>query len=465
MPTTQFTRRSLLSAAALTPTIATARYQQPEIRVFDVFNYGAAGDGATLDTAAFQKAINAAAASAGTAQVLVRGGHKYLLGTIELKSNIDFHLAEKAELVASTHREDYRGPALITANGAHRLTISGTGSIDGRAKEFMTRYDQENEIWIPREWRPKIFVLTGCRDLNIRDITFGQAPSWGLHMLGCDGILVENLKIHNLLNVPNCDGIDPDHCRNVLIRKCHITCGDDAIVIKSSRQPKNYGPSENIIVRDCVIDTQDSGLKIGSETVGDIREVRMENCEIRNSSRGLCIQLRDEGNISTVEFHNIKLTSRYFSDPWWGRGEAISVTAIPRSAGAKIGRIHGVHISNVTAKAENSVRISGTAASRIRDVILENVSVTLDRWTHYPGGVFDDRPTSAQRGIEGHRTPGFFIGYADDVTLKDCSISWGKNVPEYFSYALEARKVTHLNIEHLKGHAAHPDHHKNTSIS
>jgi hypothetical protein len=461
----KITRRELLYAATISPTLEVAGLRAQGTRVFDVFHYGAAGDGISVDTAAFQKAINAAAAAGENSQVLVRGPYKYLIGTIELKGSIDFHLASDAVLVASTHREDYREPALITANGAHRLTISGTGTIDGRAQEFMSHYDDQNEIWVPRDWRPKIFLLTQCGDLHIRDISFGQAPSWGLHMLGCDGVVVENIRIHNLPKVPNSDGIDPDHCRNVVIRKCHISTGDDAIVIKSSRQPKQYGPTENIIVRDCTIDTQDAGLKIGSETTGDIRDVRMENCEIRSSGRGLCIQLRDEGNISSLEFHNIKLTSRYFSEPWWGRGEAISFTAIPRTAGAKIGHLRGVRVSNVTAKSENSVRISGSPASRIQDVVLENVSITLDRWTSYPGGTFDNRPTNAQRAIETRGTPGFFVSYANDVTLGNCSVSWGKNVPEYFSYAVQGRDVRRLNIEHLKGHSAHPGRQKTTSIS
>jgi len=75
----------------------------------------------------------------------------------------------------------------------------------------MKRYDKENEWWLPADFRPKMFVLTGCKDLEIRDITFGDAPEWGLHMIGCEHVLVDNLKIRNLLDVPNCDGIDPDH--------------------------------------------------------------------------------------------------------------------------------------------------------------------------------------------------------------------------------------------------------------
>ena len=210
-----------------------------------MLKYGAAGDGKTLDSAAFQRAIDEAAAYAGKAQVLVRGGHKYLIGTIELKGAIDFHLADDAELLISTNREDYRGGlpgsqngdtmaaalgAVITATGTQGLKITGTGNIQGRAKEFMTRYDDAGGIWMPGPFRPKMFVLTSCKDLQVRDITFAEAPNWGLHMLGCDGVLVDNVTVRNLLDVPNCDGIDPDHSRNVEIRNCNIAAGDDGVV-------------------------------------------------------------------------------------------------------------------------------------------------------------------------------------------------------------------------------------------
>lgn len=483
------TRRSLLKtgaalagAATLSPLHAFAsqrparaqsasRSGSAQVRIFDVLKYGAMGDGKTLDSGAFQRAIDAAAAYSGKAQVLVRGGHKYLVGTIELKGAIDFHLADDAQLLISTRREDYRGGlpgsvagdtmsaalgAVITATGAQGLRITGTGNIQGRAKEFMARYDEAGGIWIPGPFRPKMFVLTGCTDLEVRDITFAEAPNWGLHLLGCDGVLVDTVKVRNLLDVPNCDGIDPDHSRNVEIRNCDIVSGDDGVVIKCSRQPTDYGPAANIHVHDCTIATQDAGLKIGTETTSDIHDIRFERCRIKTASRGLCIQLRDEGNIYNIDFRDITFTSRFYPAPWWGRGEAISFTAIPRTPSSKPGTLHHVTVTNVNGHAENSVRLCGSAASRVHDVTLDRVSVTLARTTNFPGALFDNRPTTAVPAIEPHDTPGFSIEHADDVTLRDCSVAWGANPPDSFTYAVEARDTTGLRIEGLTGGPAHP---------
>ena len=411
-------RREMLRAAAMYAGAAAVRplmASGPPVRIFDVAKYGAVGDGKTLDSPAIQRAIDEAAAYAGKAQVLVRGGRKYLAGTLVLKGSIDFHLADDAQLLASLRREDYLGgaasaadadkmgamtDALIVANGAQGLKITGTGTYQGRAREFMKGYDRENEFWTPMDWRPKMFVLTSCRELEVRDITFAEAPNWGLHMLGCDGVLVDNVKVRNLLDVPNCDGIDPDHSRNVEITNCNIVCGDDGVVVKASRQAKEFGPSANIRVRDCVIETQDAGLKIGTETTSDVHDVTFERCRIKTSSRGLCIQLRDEGSVYNIKFKDIAFESRYYSDIWWGRGEAISFTAIPRLPETKLGVMHHITVENVTGRAENSVRVRGCEASRPHDIVLDHVDLTLDRWTRYKGGVYDNRPTKVLAVIE-----------------------------------------------------------------
>ena len=420
---------------------------------FNVLDFGAKGDGATLDTAAIQRAIDTAAAGRG--RVVVPRGRKFVVGTLELKSGIDFHLT--GELLISTNQTDYTGDAVITASNALNLRLTGSGNICGRSLSFMTNYDAPNEWWLFQEWRPKLFVLTGCTNLVVRDISFGDTPFWGLHLLGCENVLVENVTVNNRLDVPNCDGIDPDHCRNVEIRRCHITCGDDAIVIKATRQTNDFGACANIRVRDCVLRTQDAGLKIGTETTSDIHDILFERCKIISSSRGLCIQLRDEGDVFNVTFRDVRFVSRYHSAPWWGCGEAISFTAIPRKLETKLGKLHDILVQNVSGLAENSVRIHGSTTSHIENIRFENVAVKFDRHTKYPGGIFDNRPTKVHPPIEPHSTPGFSVRFADNVTLKNCSVVWGNSRPEYFGSALESENTRDLRLTGFQGTAAHPD--------
>ncbi|MFV8325349.1 glycoside hydrolase family 28 protein [Flavobacterium sp. ZS1P14] len=438
---------------------------QKATTVIDVTKYGAIGDGKALDTKAIQKAIDAAAKLGNGTRVLVPANHQYLISTIILKSNIEFHLQGNAQLLVSTKKEDYSVEGSIIANDVKNLKISGTGSINGRALEFMSHYDTTKEIWMPKDWRPKLFILTKCKDLEITEITIEKAPSWSLHMLGCENVLIDGVKIKNNLDVPNCDGIDPDHCRNVEIRSCEISCGDDAIVVKATQQEIDYGPSANIWVHDCSIETQDSGLKIGTETTQDIYNIVFERCEIKTSCRGLTIQLRDEGDVYNIVFKDINFTSRYHSDPWWGRGEAISLTAIPRTAETKIGKIHTVLIKNVKGIAENSIRINGTKESRISTVRLDNVNVTLNRWTKYPGNLFDNRPTKAYDGIEAHDTPGIFIRYSDGVVVENCSIGWGNSIPAYFTNAIQATNASGIELINFKGASANPAKYKDVDIS
>lgn len=426
-------------------------------RTVNVTSHGAVGDGLADDTAAIQRAIEIAAAASNGTRVLVPGGRRYRVGALQLKGRIEFHLADDAELVVSERPDDFAGSmAVLNARDVPGLTLSGTGRINGRSREFMTHYDAQEEWWRPKAFRPRLALFTGCRDLVVRDVSFEQAPSWTLHLLGCEDVQVDRVKIRNQLDVPNCDGIDPDHCRRVEITNCEISCGDDAIVVKTSRGGAGYGASENISVRDCVLETQDAGVKIGTETVSDIRRISFERCTIRTSNRGCAIQLRDEGNVSGVLFRDITFLARHHSPPWWGHGEAISLTALPRTPGAKVGRLSGVRCENITGRAENSVRISGCAESRISDVTFDRVEVTLDRWTKYPGGAWDNRPTTAYPAVEPHGTPGIHVRHADKVALRRCRVAWGGNCPDYFTHALEASGVTKLSYPEFIGTAAHP---------
>ena len=429
-------------------------------KTFNVLDFGAKGDGKTLDSPAIQRAIDSAAYYGNGSQVLIPGKKRYLVGTIVLKSDIELHIEEDAELFISTDSTHYINDAVIYAYDVKNLRITGKGYINGRDLEFMKYYDKIDEWWIFKNWRPKIFILTKVNNLEIRDISFGQAPFWGLHMLGCENVLVDNIKVKNNLEVPNCDGIDPDHCRNVVIQNCHIISGDDAIVIKATRQNENFGPSANILVRDCILETQDAGVKIGTETTQDIYNIVFENIKIITSSRGIAIQLRDEGNVHDITFKDIEFKSRYYSKPWWGRGEAISFTAIPRLPDSKIGNLYNIKLLNITGYAENSIRICGTIESRIKDVLLENVNITLNKTTKYEGGLFDNRPTRKYEPTPKHDNPGIFISYADNILLKNCIVNWGENRPEYYTNALRAENSTNIKLINFKGKSANPKKYK-----
>jgi Glycosyl hydrolases family 28 len=424
----------------------------PGKRAFDVADFGAVGDGYAADTAAVQAAIDACAADGG-GRVLLRGTRWYRVGTIRLRDRVDLHLDEGAVLRASLDRAGYPRDALIVADGARGISITGPGRIEGRSGHFMTRWDPAGQIYQPAAWRPRMFALRGCRDVVIRDVTLADAPFWGLHLLGCDHVGVERFTVRNNLQVPNCDGIDIDHCRDVEVRDCSVHTGDDAIVVKTTGQAG--GEVRGVHVHDCELVTQDSALKIGSETTAGISGIRFERCHVPSCNRACTIQLRDAGDVHDVTFTDITFTSRYFADPWWGHGEGVCVTALPRDGRSATGQVSGLTLRRIRGESENSLRLEGSAGSRLRDVLLDDVGVRLSRWTGFAGGVFDNRP-AAGPGLVPHDTPGIYIAHADRVRLRDARVSWAGGVPEYFTHALTCVDVTDLDLAGFYGQAARP---------
>jgi Glycosyl hydrolases family 28 len=323
--------------------------------------------------------------------------------------------------------------------------------------KFMTTYSETDERWEPKKFRPRMFSLKSCRDLEISGISFGHSPQWGMHLLGCERVLVDGVRVGNYMDVPNCDGIDPHRCRDVEIRNCNIVCADDGVVVKASEQSEDYGSSRNIVVKDCVVTSGDSGLKIGTETFGDISKILFERCKVISGGRGPTITYRQSGNIEDVEFRDIEVSAEHHAARWWGWGEAVSVTAWPRTAEGKVGYLRNIRMRNIKGRSENSVRIDGQKDQPVEDVLLENMDITVDRWTKYPGGHFDNRPTKpGDQGLEAHGTPVFSIRNARNVTVRDCVARWGNDRQEYFTNALEADNVQGLKIEHFTGEAASP---------
>jgi polygalacturonase len=448
-------RRSFIGSGA---SAAAAFFFRAPQRDFDVKAFGAKGDGTALDTAAIQAAIDAAAAAGAGARVIVPGGSKYLVGALHLKSQIEFHLAEDATLLASADRSAYPDEAsgILMADDAVGLKITGSGHIDGQGMKFVTSYSKTDERWEPVSFRPRIFSLRRCTDLEVSGVSFGHAPFWGLHLLGCERVLVDGITVRNFLDLPNCDGIDPDHCRDVEIRNCDIVSADDAIVIKTSDQKIDYGPSRNITVKDCRVTSRDSGLKIGTETFGDISKIRFERCVIQGG-RGPTITHRQRGHISDVEFNDIQVTAEHHAARWWGTGEAINISVRPRVAGATVGTLRDIKLRNVRGRAENSARIDGSPDNLIQDVLLENIDLTIDKWTDFPGGKFDNRPTMAGvEGLEPHDTPVFSLRNGSRVLMQDCKARWGRPVQPYWGPALEVENVKDFQLVRFEGEASNP---------
>jgi polygalacturonase len=322
--------------------------------------------------------------------------------------------------------------------------------------------------------RYMLMTLVKCDHLRITGVALRDAASWFIHPVGCDDVLIEGISIVGDLRVPNNDGIDPDHCRNVRIANCFIQTGDDAIVFKNTLlcdQWADLGPCENITVTGCVIVSRSSALKI-DEVWNDCRNIVFDSCVIYASNRGMCIQSRDRGNIENVLFSNIIVETRLFSAWWWGKAEPICITHMPRDAETKLGRVRHITFSNITCNSENSVYIHGWKGNPVEDIVLNNVKVTLDKKTAWQGGWYDPRPGSVfkpgpvrsiapadelnvRKGLYKHNTVGIYCRDAKDVTLRDVQVRWGENRPRYFGSALETHNVEGLVLDNFKGHAAH----------
>ena len=387
--------------------------------------------------------------------MLLPAGRTYLCGTIRLKPNVDLYIETGAILKGTTDGNAY-GPerVLITAIDGSNISISGPGTIDGDSPAWMDRL--EGDIFKAKPGRPGLIYIRNCTQVNLVDVTIRNSASWTVHLIGCEDVLIRDIRILNDLRVPNCDGIDPDHCRNVRIANCFIQAGDDGIVTKNTRDFAHYGPCENITVTGCTIISRSCAIKIGTESCGDFRNFVFNSCVIYGSNRGLGIQLRDYGTIENVIFSDMVVGTELHGPQWWGKAEPIYVTAIPRTAETKLGRIRNIQFSNIICRGENGVFIHGWQNHPLEDIVLDNVQVEIGKWTTYPGGFYDTRP-GIHEGVYEHKTAGIFIRHASGVELRNVKVSWGENPPDYFGSAVEVHDVIGLELDIFKGQAAHPD--------
>lgn len=267
----------------------------------NVRDYGAVGDGKTLDTAAIQSAIDAGG------EVYFPSG-VYRTGTLYLKSHGGLRLGAGAVLLASTERADYNADDFCEQNavfasefvtGAHLIVaveredifICGEGTIDGNGRYWMneTKRSGESRICAPNAERiAQMLFLCECQNVRISGVTLRNAPYWHLFLHGCEDVQLHGLRIFgNRLQYTN-DGIDLDCCRRVTVSDCIIETGDDAITLRANdKRLKTKRACEDITVTNCVLSSYcDYAIRVGVGA-GTIRNCLFSNLRIRESNIGI----------------------------------------------------------------------------------------------------------------------------------------------------------------------------------
>lgn len=408
---------------------------------YQVMDFGARGDGIFDDTQAIQKAIDQCY-EAGGGRVVLESGHTFISRTLELKSHVDFHISSGAVLKASDYftryyeeellkagrnlteddfpYEDRPFHSLLFAKEEAHVTISGMGCIDGNESMY---YKHVRQYHISGAKYPRIHLMmaVGCDHLTVKDVTFQNSGCWTLHPVGCHDVLIQNIRILNNLKMENCDGIDPDHCKNVRILGCYISCGDDCIVIKNTKEYRRYGDTENIVISGCNLSATSAAIKIGTEGVNHFRNILIEGCTITRSNRGISLQIRDGGNVERMICQNLLIDTRRFSDDWWGTAEPICITSIDRSSGNTSGKIRDCMFSNIFCEGENGIFLYTPVPGRISNISFHNVDITLKKTSKWPLVGHDIRPCEGT-GWMHKKIEGFYAENVEGCVQKDVSI-------------------------------------------
>ncbi|ONK68498.1 uncharacterized protein A4U43_C05F12350 [Asparagus officinalis] len=270
------------------------------------------------------------------------------------------------------------------------------------------------------ECRPRLVGFIGSKNVRVWDITLNQPAYWCFHLVRCNNTLIHDISIYGDFNSPNNDGIDIEDSNNTVIRRCHIDTGDDAICPKSST-----GPVYNLTVSDCWIRTKSCAIKLGSASFFNFKRLLFDNITIVDSHRGLGMQIRDGGNVSSVVFSNINMSTRYYDPLWWGRAEPIYITTCPRDSSSKAGTISDVTFVNISSVSENGVFLSGSKDGFLRNIKFKNVNLTYGRWTRYPGGLYDYRPGC--QGLVNHSLGGIMMENVLGLDVNNVKMRWSKS--------------------------------------
>jgi hypothetical protein len=363
---------------------------------FDVRDYGARGDGEALDTGAVQAALDAAGARGG--RVVVPPG-RYLCGTIELRSHTTLDLQPNAVIAGSPdlghyvkrswgHHKDITPWHLVLAEDVENIAIIGEGVIDGRGPAF---WEPERPtpwtFWRPRMERVSPMVeLVRCRDVRVENVTLRDSAGWHLHLHDCDGARLRGLVIRGSLFGPNGDGIDLSGCRGVTVSDCDISCGDDAIALKTTEFSRSC---EDIVITNCVLETSCVAVRLGFESRQDFRRVSVSNLAVKRCSRVIDLRSIEGAVIEDVVVSGVTATTN--SGFPANRPIEMTVAGVPNvyKEGlpeehphygmdrplTKQGAIRRITLRDIDVETDGRVMLCAEEGLELSDILLDNVEL------------------------------------------------------------------------------------------
>ncbi len=278
---------------------------------YPVTDFGARGDGVTVNTQSIQATIEACSGEGG-GRVLVAGG-SFVTGTLFLKDYVDLHIAPGATLLGSTdiadyaentHKNMYKNEphmdrCLIFARGVKTISITGSGTIDGQGqrKNFPNKGSR---------YRPMMIRLLDCTNIRMRDVTLKNPAAWTSAWLYCSDIVVDGITIHSRAN-GNGDGLDFDGCRDVRVSNCAFDTSDDSICLQTSRVDR---PCRDVVITNCSFCSKWAGIRIGLLSRGNIENITMNNCVFKDiQDSGLKIQMCEGGVMQNMTFSNLIMSN------------------------------------------------------------------------------------------------------------------------------------------------------------
>jgi len=362
-------------------------------RIFQLTDFGAVGDGATLNTAAFARAIAAVKQAGGGRLIVPKGVYRTL--PFVLCSRLELHLDEGAVIQAPDSFADYglpdpatlksqsevkarvKTPApLISGKNLQDVALTGPGTIDGNGSLWWPWSERSaRAAAVPGRivyGRPNLVVITGCERLRVADLTLVNSPMFHLRTGNITDLTIERVKVRAPFNAPNTDAIDPGPGTNFLIRDCDIDTGDDDICIKSG--------GTNILIERCAI-RHGHGISIGSETIAGVDRMLVRQCTFEGGDNGIRIKsMRGAGGlVQHVRYTGLRMKNV---------GDAIILQLDyvdnnrPDFKGdpAKVPAIRDILIDDVVIEnARHAGRIIGLPDSPIANLVLRNVALSAEK--------------------------------------------------------------------------------------